>query len=148
MEPLTLKQFHTLEFLKAYRKKNGIGPSYKEIGKKFGLTSKSSVAWRVGQLEKKGYILRRPFTYRWFKLLKPGKPLATNVKDALTPQEKKVLAFIKRYMREHFVAPTVGEISKHLGPGFSDNSVTRFTDNLHTKGWILKKPMARYIKLL
>lgn len=55
-DQLTAKQKAVLEFISSFWKKNGISPSFSQIGANFGFTSKESVTKHVRQLERKGYV--------------------------------------------------------------------------------------------
>ena len=66
-EELTASQAKVLEFIKLFKAKNGVMPTYKEIGDGMGTTD-SSALQTVQRLEKKGWLKtdRRP---RCIKLL-------------------------------------------------------------------------------
>ncbi|HXV59734.1 MAG TPA: transcriptional repressor LexA [Vicinamibacteria bacterium] len=53
---LTKKQRAIYEFLKEYRRENGMPPSYEEIRRKFGFASLNSARKHLLQLHRKGYI--------------------------------------------------------------------------------------------
>jgi len=63
-QPLTPKQLKTLKFLKQFSERKGYMPSLLEIGKRFKLTSKSSMWMRVYYLEQAGYIKKKRYHRR------------------------------------------------------------------------------------
>ncbi len=59
--------------------------------------------------------------------------------EKLTVKQKRVLAFLKKYVRRHGYPPTVRETAEHLelaGP----NSVKKYLDILERKGYIRRSP--------
>jgi len=58
MSDLTQRQAEIVAWLKAYVARNGYGPSAREIGKQFGITSPNGVMGHLRALEKKGAIVR------------------------------------------------------------------------------------------
>jgi repressor LexA len=54
---LTPKQRAVLQFLKDYRRENGMPPSYDEIRREFGFSSLNSARKHLLQLHRKGFIL-------------------------------------------------------------------------------------------
>lgn len=57
------------------------------------------------------------------------------VSKGLTPKEKKILQFIKRYIRRHDYAPTLAEMQDHFEYK-SINSIQQFIRSLSEKGFI------------
>ncbi len=56
------RQGKVYQFIRAYQLDHGHSPSIREIGDGVGLTSTSSVAWHLSQLELKGLVSREPGT--------------------------------------------------------------------------------------
>ena len=61
---LTKKQLKCFSFIKSYLKKNKLSPSYEEIRKAVGLSSKNSIYYLVNQLVDRGYIDKLEGKYR------------------------------------------------------------------------------------
>jgi len=57
-EMLTARQRKILEFIRSEKEKNGFPPTFREIGKKFGIKSTNGVNTTLKALEKKGYLNR------------------------------------------------------------------------------------------
>lgn len=55
----TKKQFETLEFIKNFINEHGYSPSYREIMNGCNYTSVATVALHVGNLIKRGHIIKR-----------------------------------------------------------------------------------------
>ncbi|HHV71076.1 MAG TPA: transcriptional repressor LexA [Clostridia bacterium] len=68
-EDLNKRQIEILELIKNNVKKYGYPPSVREIGKKVGLSSSSTVHSHLIQLEKKGYIRRDPSKPRAIEII-------------------------------------------------------------------------------
>ena len=56
MTQITKRQKETLDFIKAYRKKNGYAPSLEEIKSHLKLSSVSTAHYHVKTLEAQGYL--------------------------------------------------------------------------------------------
>jgi SOS-response transcriptional repressor LexA len=56
MEPLTKKQYETLEYLKKYSEVNGYMPTRREISEYFGIATGGAVFGRIQMLVRKGYV--------------------------------------------------------------------------------------------
>ena len=56
--PVGWRQGKVYRFIRDYQLEHGHSPSMREIGDGTGLSSTSSVAWQLAQLELKGYITR------------------------------------------------------------------------------------------
>ncbi len=65
---LTPKQNNVLKYVQAYIQKNGVSPSHNELGKRFKLSSLSSVNHYMRTLEEKGYISREKNAARSVKV--------------------------------------------------------------------------------
>ncbi|MBN1325456.1 transcriptional repressor LexA [Candidatus Falkowbacteria bacterium] len=57
---LTKRQKEILDFINQYTEENGYAPSYREIAKKLGLSSVSTVCEHIQALESKGYLKMEP----------------------------------------------------------------------------------------
>lgn len=55
---MTKRQKEFLDYIKSFRAKKGYSPSYREIGKHFGLSSVATVASHIKSLEKKGLLMK------------------------------------------------------------------------------------------
>jgi len=67
--PLTEKDREAIRFIREYFQKNGVAPSYSDIVKGFGLSSKSHAQHRIKILERKGYLKRTPGLMRSLELV-------------------------------------------------------------------------------
>lgn len=67
--PLTQVQERMLSFIASHQNQNRFAPSIREIGDAVGLASSSSVAYQLGQLEKRGFIRRGAHQARTIELL-------------------------------------------------------------------------------
>ena len=56
IQPLSMNEKKTLEFIEAYVLANGIAPTFSEIQKSFGFSSLNSVQRYIKQLQTKGYL--------------------------------------------------------------------------------------------
>ncbi|MEU8598876.1 hypothetical protein ACF1A3_34005 [Streptomyces globisporus] len=56
--PLTARQEAVLAVIRSWLTEHGHGPTVREIGARVGLSSTSSVAHQLGQLEARGLIVR------------------------------------------------------------------------------------------
>jgi len=69
---LTERQKEILAFIEDRVKKQGIPPTIREVGKRFGITSTNGVRSILDALEAKGYIKRKKLVSRGIELLKIG----------------------------------------------------------------------------
>ena len=67
---LTKKQLKLLEFLKKYKEKEGIFPSYEEMKAGLGLKSKSGIFGLITELEERGFLKRLPGRARALEVIK------------------------------------------------------------------------------
>lgn len=56
-QPLTKRQAQILEYISQFIDEHNYAPSYREIGKHFGLTSTATIAEHIETLKGKGYLL-------------------------------------------------------------------------------------------
>lgn len=70
---LTARQRQILQMLREFTEARGYPPSIREIGKKVGLASSSSVAHQLKALEEKGFIRRDPNRPRALEIFMPEK---------------------------------------------------------------------------
>lgn len=68
MEPLTKRQKEILDYISSFIEKNGYAPSYREIGRRFSLSSTGTIAEYVNILEDKGYITKEALAARAIQL--------------------------------------------------------------------------------
>jgi len=66
---LTQRQAQVLNFIRSFIRHHGFPPTYSEIGRHFGLSSKAHVAHFLRALERKGCIAITPGTPRGIRLL-------------------------------------------------------------------------------
>lgn len=69
LKPLSEKQAHILSAIAEWVRTRGYSPSMREIGETVGLSSLSSVAHQLNQLEVRGYIRRDPNRPRAIEIL-------------------------------------------------------------------------------
>jgi repressor LexA len=62
--PLTERQAEVLDYIKAFRRKNGYSPSVREIAKELGMSSTNGVTCHTKMLVKKGYLKSAGVTSR------------------------------------------------------------------------------------
>ncbi|HTF57977.1 MAG TPA: transcriptional repressor LexA [Planctomycetota bacterium] len=60
MDPLTLRQRRCLEAVLAHRRRTGLPPTYRELGRALGIASTNGVRRHLEALERKGYLRMRP----------------------------------------------------------------------------------------
>lgn len=72
MNTLTVRQAQVLRFVYDAIESTGIPPSIREIGEAVGLTSTSSVAYQLGELQAKGYIAVDPNRPRGLTITVPA----------------------------------------------------------------------------
>ena len=59
MQPRTKRQKEVLDFITRYVTKNGYKPSYQQIARQLGVSSKAGIARHIQALESQGLISRR-----------------------------------------------------------------------------------------
>jgi|TARA_R110001583_G_scaffold163446_1_gene315560 repressor LexA len=69
-ENLTKKELKILQFIKKYTEKEGYAPSVREISKGVGIKSLSGVDRYIYSLQKKHYLVKKPYRKRTIILLK------------------------------------------------------------------------------
>lgn len=79
METLTERQENILEFITSFLEKRRIPPSVREIQTHFGFESTNAVTDHLVQLEKKGYLKRRPRVSRGIELVSKSISFHPNV---------------------------------------------------------------------
>ncbi len=60
MDPLSPRQRRCLEAVLAHRRRTGLPPTYRELGRALGIASTNGVRRHLEALERKGYIRMRP----------------------------------------------------------------------------------------
>ncbi|HCS22815.1 MAG TPA: hypothetical protein DIW20_03620 [Rhodospirillaceae bacterium] len=73
---LTPKQRQLLDFIGAYNRRTGCGPSYDEMTAALGLASKAGIHRLINALEERGHIERLPKRARAIQLKQPPAPLS------------------------------------------------------------------------
>ena len=66
---LTKRQQDILDFIEDFLQKRGYPPTLREIGNEFGISSTNGVRVNLAALEKKQYIIRRPWLSRSIELV-------------------------------------------------------------------------------
>jgi len=59
MQPRTRRQKEVLDFITRYIEKHGYEPSYQQIARHLGVSSKAGIARHIESLEKQGFLTRR-----------------------------------------------------------------------------------------
>ena len=83
-DPLTRRQREVYNFIRDKIQSRGYGPTVREIGNKFGISSPNGVMCHLKALEKKGLITREPNMSRAIQLMEdptdlPGLPLVGEI---------------------------------------------------------------------
>lgn len=98
----TKKQRELLEFIQTFIVEHGYSPSYREIMTGLGYNSVATVALHVGNLIKRGHVIKRSRSARSLEVvqgsLAQDKPLTTN--EVQESQEKWLVEQIERLMKE------------------------------------------------
>jgi SOS-response transcriptional repressor LexA len=68
-KPLTRRQRAVLDYIVAYQRARGYGPSIRDIGRHFGIRSPNGIVTHLAQLEAKGWIERGDHTARSIRVL-------------------------------------------------------------------------------
>ena len=71
MEPLTKRQAEILAFITNHISEHNYAPSYREIGKFFGLSSTATIAEHIESLKQKGYLTNEEFNARSIQITTP-----------------------------------------------------------------------------
>lgn len=79
MEALTERQEKVLEFISSFLEKMKMPPSVREIQSHFGFESTNAVTDHLAQLERKGYLKRRPRVSRGIELISKSISFHPNV---------------------------------------------------------------------
>ena len=72
---LTKRQQAILDFIEDFANKRGYPPTLREIGNEFGIKSTNGVRVNIAALEKKQYIIRRPWLSRGIELIHTPKQI-------------------------------------------------------------------------
>lgn len=89
---LTKRQQEILDFIESFIQKRGYPPTLREIGNEFGISSTNGVRVNLAALEKKKYIIRRPWLSRGIELIYAPKGHQTDVEVGYVPIIGKVAA--------------------------------------------------------
>jgi SOS-response transcriptional repressor LexA len=68
-KPLTCRQRAVLDYIIAYQRARGYGPSIREIARHFGIRSPNGIVAHLTGLEAKGWIERPDYTARGIRVL-------------------------------------------------------------------------------
>jgi len=77
---LTKRQQDILDFIEDFAQRRGYPPTLREIGNEFGISSTNGVRVNLAALEKKQYIIRRPWLSRGIELVQAPKVPQVKVK--------------------------------------------------------------------
>jgi len=89
---LTKRQQDILDFIEDFLGKRGYPPTLREIGNEFGISSTNGVRVNLAALEKKQYIIRRPWLSRGIELVQRPKIKETDTEIGYVPIIGKVAA--------------------------------------------------------
>jgi len=89
---LTQRQQNILDFIESFSQKRGYPPTLREIGNEFGISSTNGVRVNLAALEKKNYIIRRPWLSRGIELVNVPKVPQTDTEVGYVPIVGKVAA--------------------------------------------------------
>ncbi len=89
---LTIRQNDILQFIQNFINENEYPPTYREIGKNFGIASTFGVKRHLDALQKKGYIFSESFSSRAIKIRKS--PDLSNINPAQSTVEIPILGRI------------------------------------------------------
>jgi len=89
---LTKRQQEILDFIEEFIGKRGYPPTLREIGNEFGISSTNGVRVNLAALEKKQYIIRRPWLSRGIELVNSPKVKQTDGEIGYVPIIGKVAA--------------------------------------------------------
>lgn len=82
----TKKQYELLSFIDEFIKEHGYSPSYREIMRGCNYTSVATVALHVGNLVKRGHLVKRDNSARSLEVIGSNELASAGVKD--TPSNK------------------------------------------------------------
>jgi LexA DNA binding domain len=83
---LTSRQQRILQAIADFAQRRGYAPTMREIGEAAGLTSTSSVSYRLSVLQRRGYLRRDPGRPRAIELRLPGQPTVLLEVEDLVPR--------------------------------------------------------------
>jgi len=89
---LTKRQQEILDFIEEFAERRGYPPTLREIGNEFGISSTNGVRVNLAALEKKQYIIRRPWLSRGIELIHTPKIKQTEAEIGYIPIIGKVAA--------------------------------------------------------
>ncbi|MBN1294191.1 MAG: transcriptional repressor LexA [Candidatus Latescibacteria bacterium] len=89
---LTKRQQEILDFIESFMQQRGYPPTLREIGNEFGISSTNGVRVNLAALEKKNYIVRRPWLSRGIELVNAPKTIQTDSEVGYIPIVGRVAA--------------------------------------------------------
>jgi repressor LexA len=92
MKNLTNRQQDIFDFIEEFIQKRGYPPTLREIGNEFGISSTNGVRVNLAAMEKKQYIIRRPWLSRGIELVNVPKVKQTDGEIGYVPIIVKVTA--------------------------------------------------------
>lgn len=88
---LTKRQQEILDFIEGFIQQRGYPPTLREIGNQFGISSTNGVRVNLAALEKKKYIIRRPWLSRGIELIYAPKGQQTEGEVGYVPIVAKIV---------------------------------------------------------
>lgn len=92
----TKKQYELLSFIDEFIKEHGYSPSYREIMRGCNYTSVATVALHVGNLVKRGHVVKRDNSARSLEVVKSNESAESLVKKEVDHAKKLVSEVEKR----------------------------------------------------
>lgn len=108
----TKKQKALLDFIAAFIAEHGYSPSYREIMNSLNYTSVSTVALHVGNLIKRGHLIKRDYSARSLEVVEQKATDIAVTAPVTAAQEKWLVKNIENRFKqaEESAKPTQGEI--------------------------------------
>jgi hypothetical protein len=99
----TKKQKELLDYIDAFITEHGYSPSYREIMNGLEYTSVATVALHVGNLIKRGHLVKRDHSARSLEVVKAGQPAAEaplKTNGVKVGEEKWLVAKVEQFVHE------------------------------------------------
>lgn len=95
----TKKQYELLSFIDEFIQQHGYSPSYREIMRGCNYTSVATVALHVGNLVKRGHIVKRDNSARSLEIVKDGMSAESVVKQEID-HAKKLISEVEKRLKQ------------------------------------------------
>jgi len=105
MQPRTKRQKEVLEFITRYIEKHGYKPSYQQIARQLGVSSKAGIAKHIKSLENQGLVTRRRENGSFALDLKPVSAIAEAVCEIEWLEVPKTENFVEEWEKEPLFVP-------------------------------------------